>query len=170
MIPLSDIIILTVASALLAVALMRAYAPDDSRSAPETTTEVRQQASQPSATQTSQQVNSTNQNSVSATSAAQATTSTVTDASNTANTSSNQQTTTQSTSSATSSEQTGASQTTSPSAPAAEVIYETYTVRSGDNLSVIARRTGTTVEQLQTINQLSTTVIRVGQNLLYPSP
>jgi len=45
-----------------------------------------------------------------------------------------------------------------------------YTVRSGDTLSGIADRNGTTVQQLREANGLSGTSIRVGQALMVPTP
>ncbi len=44
-------------------------------------------------------------------------------------------------------------------------VGSTYTVKRGDNLSLIARRHGTTVARLKQINRLRTDVIRVGQRL-----
>lgn len=44
-------------------------------------------------------------------------------------------------------------------------VGSTYTVKRGDNLSVIARRHGTTVARLKQLNRLRTDVIRVGQRL-----
>lgn len=44
-----------------------------------------------------------------------------------------------------------------------------YTVVSGDSLSVIAKRFGTTVEQIKNVNNLSSDVIRVGQVLEIPA-
>jgi LysM repeat protein len=51
-------------------------------------------------------------------------------------------------------------------APAA--ISDSYVVKSGDNLSKIAKAHGTTVRDLQRLNNLSTTQIRVGQKLKVP--
>jgi LysM repeat protein len=45
---------------------------------------------------------------------------------------------------------------------------DTYTVKSGDNLGKIASANGTTVRELQRLNNLSTTQIRVGQKLRLP--
>lgn len=42
----------------------------------------------------------------------------------------------------------------------------TYTVRSGDTLSSIARKYGVTVAQIRDLNQLNNNIIRVGQRLL----
>lgn len=44
----------------------------------------------------------------------------------------------------------------------------TYRVRAGDNLWVIAQRLNTTTKKLQTINQLGTSRLRVGQQLKLP--
>jgi LysM repeat protein len=44
-----------------------------------------------------------------------------------------------------------------------------YTVRSGDTLTVIARRHGTTVSELRALNGLRNDTIRVGQTLLVPA-
>ena len=46
--------------------------------------------------------------------------------------------------------------------------YGVYTVKSGDYLQLIANRYDTSVGELQALNQLSGTVIRVGQELRYP--
>ncbi|MFK8079623.1 MAG: LysM peptidoglycan-binding domain-containing protein [Granulosicoccus sp.] len=48
--------------------------------------------------------------------------------------------------------------------------YGRHTVRSGDSLSLIAQQYATTVRALLEVNELSTTVIRVGQELRYPLP
>jgi LysM repeat protein len=44
-----------------------------------------------------------------------------------------------------------------------------YTVKSGDSLSLIARRFNTTVTELKSINQLTSDLIRVGQVLKVPT-
>jgi LysM repeat protein len=44
-----------------------------------------------------------------------------------------------------------------------------YVVKSGDNLGRIASRNGTTVRELQRLNNLTTTQIRVGQKLKLPA-
>lgn len=46
---------------------------------------------------------------------------------------------------------------------------KTYTVKSGDTLTAIARRNGVTVRQLQAANNLVTTQIKVGQKLRVPA-
>jgi len=46
----------------------------------------------------------------------------------------------------------------------------TYKVRSGDTLSAIARKTGTTISQLKNWNKLRTTNLKVGTQLLIQSP
>jgi len=43
-----------------------------------------------------------------------------------------------------------------------------YTVQSGDTLSVIAEQFGTTVSTLQQINDIDGSLIRIGQELRYP--
>ena len=43
---------------------------------------------------------------------------------------------------------------------------DTYTVKSGDTLGKIAKAHGTTVKELQTLNNLSTTQIKVSQDLM----
>jgi LysM repeat protein len=45
-----------------------------------------------------------------------------------------------------------------------------YTVVSGDNLSTIARKYGTTWQAIQDFNSLPTTAIKVGQKLRIPAP
>src|SRR5688572_11739524 len=47
---------------------------------------------------------------------------------------------------------------------------KTYRVRSGDTLYAIARRTGTTVNQLKALNKLQTTKLKVGTRLLVQAP
>jgi len=44
----------------------------------------------------------------------------------------------------------------------------TYTVRSGDSLSVIAHRYNTTIDNLQTVNDLTTNTLQIGQTLRLP--
>ena len=46
---------------------------------------------------------------------------------------------------------------------------ETYTVKSGDTLSKIAKSHGTTVKAIQSENNLTTTAIKVGQKLKIPA-
>lgn len=50
--------------------------------------------------------------------------------------------------------------------PAAEV-FSTHVVRSGESLSVIARRYDTTVNDLMSLNNLNNYTIFVGQELIY---
>ena len=57
----------------------------------------------------------------------------------------------------------GEAETEAETAPAPEPVY--HTVRSGDVLGSIARRYGVTVRQIQQLNGLSGTRIRVGQRL-----
>jgi peptidoglycan endopeptidase LytE len=47
---------------------------------------------------------------------------------------------------------------------------DTYTVKSGDSLSKIASTHKTTVKELQKVNNLTTTQIKVGQKLKLPPP
>ena len=54
-------------------------------------------------------------------------------------------------------------------APAAGVNGDrVHTVKPGDNLTTIARRHGVTIKDIQTVNNLRTTQIRVGQKLRLP--
>lgn len=46
--------------------------------------------------------------------------------------------------------------------------YQVYTVQKGDNLYSIARKYNTTVTALQTLNNLSTSNLSIGQKLLIP--
>lgn len=46
--------------------------------------------------------------------------------------------------------------------------YDTYIVKSGDNLYSIARKYGTTVDNLKFINRLSSNLLSVGQSILVP--
>ena len=46
--------------------------------------------------------------------------------------------------------------------------YQTYTVQSGDTLYSIARKYNTTVTAIQNLNNLSTSVLSIGQKLLIP--
>lgn len=55
---------------------------------------------------------------------------------------------------------------TTESSTAAET---TYTVKSGDTLTKIAKANGTTVKAIQSANNLSTTQIKVGQKLKIPA-
>ncbi len=48
-----------------------------------------------------------------------------------------------------------------------ESVRKLYTVRSGDNLSIIARRTGTSVNQLRNWNNLRSNTIHPNQRLVY---
>jgi LysM repeat protein len=58
---------------------------------------------------------------------------------------------------------------TAPAAVGTEMSTASYTVKSGDTLSKIAKRNGTTVKALEAENGLSTTKIKVGQKLKIPS-
>ena len=49
------------------------------------------------------------------------------------------------------------------------VNFQHYTIVSGDTLSNIARRFGTTVSALQEANQMNSTRLRIGQTLLVPA-
>ncbi|GAB2318871.1 hypothetical protein IRB23SM22_11290 [Alkalibacterium sp. s-m-22] len=57
----------------------------------------------------------------------------------------------------------------SPDAAVPEKGTTSYTVKSGDTLSGIARTYKTTVAQLRTLNKLNSDLIRIGQQLLVPS-
>jgi len=46
--------------------------------------------------------------------------------------------------------------------------YDTYVVKSGDNLYAIARKYNTTVDKLKDINNLSSNLLSIGQKLLVP--
>lgn len=46
--------------------------------------------------------------------------------------------------------------------------YDTYIVKNGDNLYSIARKYGTTVDNLKFINNLSSNLLSIGQKLLVP--
>ena len=66
------------------------------------------------------------------------------------------------------------STTSSAAAPTAvtamaEAGGDTYTVKSGDTLTIIAKKHGTTVKALQAANSLATTKIKVGQKLKLPA-
>lgn len=56
----------------------------------------------------------------------------------------------------------------SAGAATADVSGDTYTVKSGDTLTKIAKANGTTVKALEAANGLSTTKIKVGQKLKIP--
>ncbi|UJW56798.1 LysM peptidoglycan-binding domain-containing protein [Bacillus sp. A116_S68] len=55
-----------------------------------------------------------------------------------------------------------------PSSPQAQIIDSIYTVVSGDSVSVIAKRFGTTTEALRSANNLTSDVLQVGQRLVIP--
>ena len=55
------------------------------------------------------------------------------------------------------------------SSPTPTTASTTYTVVSGDSLWGIARKNGTSVEAIQSANGLSSTTIRIGQQLNIPS-
>lgn len=48
------------------------------------------------------------------------------------------------------------------------VTWVRYVVRSGDNLALIAKKHNTTVAVLEDVNKMSSTIIRVGQQLMIP--
>jgi membrane-bound lytic murein transglycosylase D len=48
------------------------------------------------------------------------------------------------------------------------VTWVRYTVKAGDNLLLVAKQHNTTVNVLQDVNKISTTMIRVGQELMIP--
>ena len=52
----------------------------------------------------------------------------------------------------------------------AEGVGYIYTVRSGDNLDIIAKRNRTTVKDIMRWNRLKSTVIRPGQKLRIEKP
>lgn len=54
-------------------------------------------------------------------------------------------------------------------APHSHTIYGSYTVKSGDSLYIIATNHNTTVSNLKSMNQLTSDVIYIGQNLIVPS-
>jgi LysM repeat protein len=64
---------------------------------------------------------------------------------------------------------TTADATTPGAAPVVEPAGETYTVKSGDTLTKIAKANGVKVKALQTLNGLTTTQIKVGQKLKLPA-
>jgi len=141
MIAISDIVILTVSSALLAVALTRSFGASDattSNPAPQPRTTQTQNATQNNTAQSNNQVSDQTQS--------------------TANTTQLQNDT----------ESQATSQTVEPIVVETEPQFSTHTVRSGDSLSQIASRYGTTVAKLQELNDLSGTRILVGQKLRYP--
>lgn len=61
-----------------------------------------------------------------------------------------------------------ASATAAPESAGVSSGSELYTVKSGDNLSKIARAHGTTVKAIQAANNLATTGIKAGQKLKIP--
>ena len=67
----------------------------------------------------------------------------------------------------------GGSASTSSAAPTTAIgddtTSATYTVKSGDTLTKIAKKNGTTVKAIEAANGLSTTKIKVGQKLKIPS-
>ena len=56
-----------------------------------------------------------------------------------------------------------------PRCPAVRQQKKLYEVRSGDSLSLIAVRVGSTVEKIRRLNDLSSDVLRVGQKLQIPN-
>ena len=62
-----------------------------------------------------------------------------------------------------------ANSATSPTTAGGDLATATYTVKSGDTLTKIAKRNGTTVKAIEAANGLSTTKIKVGQKLKIPS-
>ena len=56
---------------------------------------------------------------------------------------------------------------TSPSTPSTST-YDTYIVQKGDSLWSIANKHNTTVDNLKSINNLSSNVLSIGQKLLVP--
>lgn len=53
---------------------------------------------------------------------------------------------------------------------AAEPLYGSYRVKSGDYLGKIAQTFGTTVSELRRINNISGSLIEIDQEILYPLP
>ena len=64
---------------------------------------------------------------------------------------------------------TGGASASAVTATGSDTGMETYTVKSGDTLTKIAKHYGTTVKALESENNLSTTGIKVGQKLKIPS-
>lgn len=62
-----------------------------------------------------------------------------------------------------------AAPTTTAGAVTADAGRDTYTVKSGDTLTTIAKKHGTSVKALQGANNLATTKIKVGQKLKLPA-
>jgi LysM repeat protein len=62
-----------------------------------------------------------------------------------------------------------ASAVSSEAATSADTDEETYTVKSGDTLSKIAKHYGVTYKAIQSENNLTTTAIKVGQKLKIPA-
>lgn len=56
------------------------------------------------------------------------------------------------------------------STAAQPALYGLHRVESGDSLSVLANRFGTTVSELKSINSISGSQINIGQELYYPLP
>ncbi len=61
------------------------------------------------------------------------------------------------------------SDSTAPAVAGGSAGGVTYTVKSGDTLTKIAKKNGTTVKAIEAANGLSTTKIKVGQKLKIPS-
>jgi LysM repeat protein len=59
-------------------------------------------------------------------------------------------------------------ETLSLTAPTVQPTYTSYTVKSGDSLSLIAKIYGTSITELQSLNNLTSTTIRIGQVLKVP--
>lgn len=139
MIAISDIILLTVSSAVLAVALVRSNGSDSSAQ------NYKPQTPSTSISQTANQSTSQTDNNTEITQTGASTTEPANSEVNTGN----------------------ASNTTETPVQPATPEFVTYTVQSGDSLSRIAEQFNTSVSELQTINDLSSTRILVGQILLY---
>lgn len=81
-----------------------------------------------------------------------------------------QATTAQSSSQTTAASSAGVASQSTTENTTGQPLYGTYEVKSGDTLSGIATDYGTTVDTLRTINDISGSLITVGQSIRYPLP